>query len=186
MPDNVATREEILREIQKHDFEDLLFRMEAYASKLIGDRNLRCQPIDIVSDAIASIYDPDGGRVWNKGSHPEFGKFLASAVKSIVSNLWQKETNRSLIEKKIHNDRASLQQRNEIIEAVEVESIVKLLRAHVMSKDPDEIEEGLLECWIEDIRKPKEIATVLEVDVETINKATKRLRRKVVDFNHLA
>jgi len=140
---------------------------------------------DLAAEAITDTIQ--GTRVWNPQDDSDFPAFLRSVVDSKVSHLAKSLENRLSrrspaaqtdddppIEQLVRDPRGDPQTVHGNQEAAD--NFRAMIRAEILG---DDLAEGILNCLEQQITKPSEMAVLLDVTVEEINNAQKRLRRKV-------
>ena len=177
---NTSDRLELLR---TQDWEPIILRLTAYAvykvqrlswqtgkDDLPGGR----QPKDLASDAIKKVFE--GERSWDPTKQPDLLKHLRSIVDSLVSHLVES---------------AEHKQRRQIGDEVEKGGfdppdqhspipLDEIIAADVMGKlwdkaAGDEDLELVLYCIEEGLSKPIDISTTIQIPIDRIYKAKKKL-----------
>lgn len=174
-----ATKQEIQEHLLQVDLHKIIFKLERYAHNRINGMNLSVKAIDVVSDILLSIQEDYEGRLWNKTKYPKFERFLFEAVRSHISNSYDKHKNRQEAETGHLYSYQPASYQMEVLDEIDLQSAKKEALACVAELGGDAEEECILECWFDGITKPQEIAEFLGVPVEVIYNATKRLNRKV-------
>lgn len=171
---NIGTLKDVTEQLESLTLEKLFQELVNYAqNRMKGDDIIKAEEIvgDVFEKTILGV------RKWNK-TYP-FKSFLFLSVKSLVSQynnhfgdkymnfnydfeieeLSDSDFNQSEIEEDLKN------------------KISKKLKDNI--PPPDEIEEMVFECWMDGMKKSKEIADFWDIDIKEIYKATKRLERKL-------
>ena len=185
MESNHATREDVLKEFTRDDFEHIITKLEDYARSQIKGIDLGIDPSDIVSNVLLSVLEEESGRNWDRVKCPDFYWFLFWAVKSHIGNLRKKHQHKEVAQK----SHADIFQPTSIDLDVIEEMDFTTQKAHIYLRlkelGGDYIEELVLDCWFDDINKPQEIAYFLELTVAEVNNATKRIKRKLLPIQQL-
>ena len=138
---------------------------------------------DLAAEAITDVIE--GKRQWNSETDPDFLDYLCSVVDSKVSHLVVRTENRvtrrlaaasgvDLPESDVedpHPDPAT--------QVVNWESLAEFREAVLRGIPQDNLVEGIFDCLAAGMTKPADMAVLLETTVKEINKAQKRLKRKV-------
>ena len=171
---NIASPQEILKQLEAHDLSLLFNDLVGYAELIMWEGNL-VDAEKIVGDVFEKAII--GKRKWNK-AHP-FKRFLFGAVRSLVDN-----HNRRVGGSRIYCDRTTNIEelpQNDASDSIRMEYLIetstKILKGH--STPPDETELMLFESWASGITKPREVAEFWELEIEDVYKAVKRLKRKL-------
>lgn len=140
---------------------------------------------DLAADAIVDTIE--GTRVWDQEAEPDLYRFLRSVVDSKVNHLAESLENQLTrrLDPPGEGDTqpAAYQIADRAPDPATVCADRKALerfRALVLAViQGDKLAEGVFSCLEAEITKPSEMAVILEVRVEEINNAQKRLRRRV-------
>lgn len=156
--------------IQSVDMDDIIDRMNAYAiSRLrsVGAKDFNGkEPIDFVGDLLLKVME--GKRDWSK-AQCSFKEFLFGCLKSEISNFFRAHQS-------IYTDQLPLDLSDENSEVTERRThAIALLRRE--GADNDEL--AVLECWLDGVTKPSDIASELETEVKHIYNVIKRLERRL-------
>lgn len=173
-PENIATPEEILVQLETKEFPALLRDMTDYATNAIIDKN-REMAKDLASDLIFKYIR--GIRKWNK--ELTFRESLFGSLQSDVFN-YNRKLKRGRMKEVEEEDVISLEEDDphEKLGNAELKALaLKTLKAH--NPPPTTLEELLFESKMEGMIRSIEIAEFLGVDVKEIYKAEKRLERKM-------
>jgi len=138
-------------------------------------------PDEFAAGAIESFLD--GSRKWNKETEPDFLRFLFNVVDSKVSHLVESTENKK--SRRIGtSDRdsepafqvKSRAKRPDVVVADEEER-ENLHNAVISELDGDDMAASVFECYEAEITRPKEIAEMMDIRVDEVNNAKKRLAR---------
>ena len=177
---NIATLKEVTEQLNSHNLEILFMDLVDFAlNRMKGNDIIHAEKLvgDIFEKTVTGI------RKWNK-SHT-FKSFLFLAVKSLVS-----QSNDQFGEKvmafnyDIELEELSGSNSNDgsIMEELKTRLSEKL-KEHI--PPPDEIEEMVFECWMDEMKKPRDIAEFWKIDIKEVYKAIKRLERKLTPIREL-
>lgn len=172
---------------------DLVLRMRAFARERLGDYNDNHegqQKLDFVFNvfqkALADI------RKWDK-EKCDFENFLFGVLKSEISAYHEKAKRRKPQEEEDEKDESYILDIPVYSEEVGFDDLSfdeidnkKLKENYVtLLKDSgaSDLEMLIFECWCENIYKPNEISTFLEVDITEVYNAVKRLERRKGKLN---
>ncbi|MCB0632746.1 MAG: hypothetical protein R2824_24180 [Saprospiraceae bacterium] len=177
---DIATLEEIVEQLEALNlgglFKDLvtyaMYRMKGEsivdAEKLVGD---------VFEKTVTGV------RNWNKAY--TFKHFLFGSVKSLVSQ-YNDQFGQKVMDFNYEFEIEELSVPGKS-NSTDLEDLKKLLtqklKEHV--PPPDEIEEMIFECWLDEITRPREIAEFWGLDITEIYKAKKRLERKLGPIREL-
>lgn len=145
-------------------------------------------PEDIASDVIVAVLEcKDGKRVWNGERYPDFLEFLQSVADSKISALVRSKENRETRHvEPVDDDDTSEEERtfvfkeagpDQLVEDAEWKENFREALANELSDDS--ISLGLFDCLDAGFKDRSEIAAVLEVSVNDVYNAQKRLERKI-------
>jgi hypothetical protein len=140
-------------------------------------------PADLAAQAVTDFLE--GRRRWNREAEPEFLEFLKGVVDSCVSHLATRLENR--VSRRIEDDPVTgdllLEVRGREVDPATLcmdKNALEKFRATILKDvSGDKLAERLFECLDAEITKPSEIAEMLDVTVQEVNNAQKRLRRVV-------
>jgi DNA-directed RNA polymerase specialized sigma24 family protein len=171
---NIATLKEVTEQLNTHNLELLFKDLVVFAlNRMKGSDIIQAEKLvgDIFEKTVTGI------RKWNK-SH-SFKSFLFLAVKSLVSQYNDQFGEKAMnfnydFELEELSDTNSSE--SSIIEGLKTK-LSETLKRHI--PPPDEIEEMVFECWMDEMKKPKDIAEFWEIEVTEVYKAIKRLERKL-------
>ena len=170
---DIATEHEVLEQLATLDLEKIYWALVHFAMDIMIGGNFS-HGEEIVDRVFEKVVN--GVRKWNK--EYSFQSFLFGAVRSLVYQ-YNRRTKLGPYfpgQPDIENisDPADIDQQrlNELRELC-----MTTLKQHV--PPPDEVEELIFECWLNEITKPRDIAEFLELDVNDIYNGTKRLKRKI-------
>jgi len=184
---------EIHAELDKADWQEISLHLLQFAvskAKMLRAMGVvDVGPEDLIQQAISLAYGvgPNNTyRNWNKEVYPDLASFLRSVIKSIVSH--KKEHRQKFKTETIDNnlgDKEIKSMSPETPEALVIKNqdfsnIKKAIYERV--KGDEEIEMVLL-CFEEGISKPQDIAKEIGYDINKVNNALKRLRRKTKDLD---
>ena len=179
MESNYATQQEIQEQLARADLSTLILKLEAYAHGHIKGMGLSIEAIDAVYDVLLGVQKEESGRNWDKSKCPQFDRFLFGAVKSHISNAYKKHKNNKTAELGHMTAYQSISVEMEVLEEIDLAAAKKQALACLQELGGDAEEECVFECWCDGTDKPQEIAEFLNVPVEIIYSATKRLKRKL-------
>lgn len=184
---------EIRAELDKADWKEIslqLLRFAASKAKMLRAIGVAdAGPEDLIQQAISLAYGvgPNNTyRNWNKDVYPDLASFLFSVIKSIVSH--KKEHAEKFRTKTIDNDLGdkeikSLSPESPEALVIKEQNFADLKMAiYERAKGDEEIEMVLL-CLEDGISKPQDIAKEIGYDINKVNNALKRLRRKTKDLD---
>ena len=144
-------------------------------------------PADIVQKAIADVFD--GKRIYNKNAYPSFYAFLRSVVDSLTSNLYKKIRRQQTKEVRIpqkhdsesHPYAIGLKSTAPDPAGVTATSELYLKVKNLLTEElaNDRVVMGVLECLEAGINKRSEMADYLDVNMQEIDNARKRLQRVI-------
>lgn len=159
-----------------HDMDDLIDRMTIYADdhlKCFGIKDLQgIQAVDIVQEVLLKV--SEGDRDWGKAKCT-FPEFLFGCLKSHLSAFQKKIKPRfanEIPDKASHNGSDPDALRNFAIERLKAQGA-------------DENELLIFDCFTDGINKPSDLLSELNLDINTINNAIKRLRRKLTNLGQI-
>ncbi len=157
--------------LQNNDMNEIMDSMTAYVYgriKTIGLKDLEGKtPEDFVAEVLMKV--AEGERDWLKAKC-SFKEFLFGCLRSHLYSFFKS------FEQKFEEEFLDI----ESGAASENESELKQIAIQKLKEDgADQDEIDVFECWIEDMRKPAEIAEYLEKNVKEIYNITKRLERKM-------
>lgn len=141
---------------------------------------------DLASDAITDAIQ--GTRVWNPDGDDDFPAFLRSVVDSKVSHLANRRENKASRRPQAAGaedgsdpvEQTVPDPRGDPVTVLGDEETADKFRALVRAEiQGDALAQSILDCLNEGITKPSDMSVLLDVPVEEINNAQKRLRRKV-------
>jgi len=171
---DIATPSEIIEQLESFNLELLFKDLVNYALNRMKGNNI-IDAEEIVGDVFEKVVS--GVRNWKK--EKTFKHFLFESVKSLVSQYngrfgkkikdfdYNFEFNQLLDDSS--NDSEQLEEL--------IKKVTEKLENHI--PPPDEIEKMVFECWINEIRKPREVKEFWELDIKDVRKAIKRLERKL-------
>lgn len=193
---------EVTEKIGRELDDELIFRLIAYArfkaSKIhwqgmIGNPMPKgLTPKDVVSDAIKKTYS--GERQWNPEKEPSLFKFLCSVIDSSINHIanWKENTNtqseslisNSHMEKSPllsipHNDPSP---ESVLINSEEDKKIDNFLWGFHSFLDESSELQTYLECVIDGLEKPREIAEAMGIKTKEVNNLKKRMKRKLIFY----
>jgi hypothetical protein len=181
--------------LSDEEWGELLERLTLYAAyKMIrlywrGVRGSRggktpggLEPQDLAAEAVLSVID--GTRTWNHDVAPDLLGFLRGVVDSKISHLVESLENR--VTRRANPSGCGSANPGTIetgIDPVEVSADAeyqeRFRRLVTKAISGDKLVFKVFECLQAEITKPADMAVVLDVEVQQINNAQKRLRRKV-------
>lgn len=180
MESTYATRQEILEQFTKSDFNKIILKLEVYARGRIQNMGLSVEAIDLVYDVLLGIQESEGGRNWNKSICPQFDRFLFGCLKSHISNEWKKLKKKNVAEPGHVESYQSASIEVTVVEEIDFDTARRSALELIQELGGNVEEEFVFECWCDGMDKPQEIAELLGVSVEVVYKATKRLERKLL------
>ena len=175
-----ATLKEVEEQLNTINLE-LLFRdLVNYAfNKMKGNDVIEAERIvgDIFEKTVT------GKRNWDK--EYSFKSFLFLSVKSLVNQHNIKfDKNGKEFNREIELDEVNVTDSDDSTITEELKNeLSEKLKQNI--PPPDEIEEMVFECWMDEMKKPRDIAEFWELDVKEIYKAIKRLERKLNPIREL-
>lgn len=178
MESNYATPLQIQEQLVRADLDGLVLKLEAYAYGLIKGMGLSIEAFDIVYDVLLSIQEDGSGRRWDKAKCPQFDQFLFGSVKSHIHNSYKKHKNNK---EALNGHVTSYQSPScemDVPDEIDFNTVKQEAITYLRELGADAEEECVFECWCDGTDKPQEVANFLGVPVETVNNATKRLKRK--------
>ena len=183
---------EVRKELDATNWEEIWPRLLKYAEsrarkfRLLGITDL--DPHDLVARAIALAYGTGPNksyRNWNKQKYQDLTHFLISVIKSITSHTYDQFY-------PIQKDSVSLDatpvETGELVPLspkspetllVEETDYLKLKQSIQEAIKGDEELELIFVCFEDGIAKPREISAETGYEIEKVNNALKRLRRKM-------
>jgi hypothetical protein len=182
----------IREELEKADWKEISFKLLWYATskakmlRAIGIADV--DPEDLIQEAISLAYGVgpnDTYRNWNKELYPDLVGFLISVIKSIVSH--KKENREKFKTQTIDDDFGDkdlkpLSPENPEELVTKKHDLAKLKQAIYERVKGDEEVGMVLLCFEDRISKPQQIAEETDYDINRINNALRRLRRKTKDL----
>lgn len=172
-----VSEKEIQQQILAADLETLITRLEGFAYTLISNSPLKTEPIDLVMDVILKVQTLE--RKWYKDQCPNFSRFMFITVKFHFLNELKKKQNRLEAEEGHTYSFWMNPKKNTPDEKLDYDIIKKKSLEELSKLDPSIEEESIFECWTDGICEPRMIADFLEIPVESVYNATKRLNRKL-------
>ena len=172
-----ASEKEIQQQLLAVDLETLIIRLEGFAYTLISNTPLKIEPIDLVMDVVLKIQTLE--RKWYKNKCPDFKRFLFITIKGHFLNEVKKNCNRWEAEDGYTYSFLINQNNHSPDKKLDYNTIKKKSLEELSKLDPTIEEELLFECWIDGITKPNSVADFLEIPVEEIYNATRRLKNKL-------
>ncbi len=177
---NIATLKEVTEQLNAHNLELLFKDLVHYAlNRMKGNDIIQAEKLvgDIFEKTVMGV------RKWNKSY--TFKSFLFLAVKGLVYQYNKQFGEKSMdfnydfeLEELLASDS------NESTELEDLKTkLSQKLKEHI--PPPDEIEEMVFECWMDEMKKPREIAEFWKIDVKEVYKAIKRLERKLNPIREL-
>ncbi len=177
---NIATLKEVTEQLEAHNLEILIKDLVEYALyKMKGDDIIYAEKLvgDVLEKTVTGV------RKWNKSY--SFRRFLFLAVKSLV-NQYNNQFGGKVIDFNYDFELEELSDSSSD-DSVAIEELKnklsKKLKEHI--PPPDEIEEMVFECWMNEMKKPRDIAEFWGINVKEIYKAIKRLERKLKPIREL-
>ena len=175
---NIATLKEVTEQLEAHNLELLFKDLVNYAlNRMKGDDIIHAEKLvgDIFEKTVTGV------RKWNKSY--TFKSFLFLAVKSLVS-----QYNDQFGEKAMDfNHGVGLEEFSDSDDSAITEKLKtqlsKKLKEHI--PPPDEIEEMVFDCWMDEMKKPRDIAEFWGIEINEVYKAVKRLERKLNPIREL-
>ncbi len=171
---NIATPAEVLEQLEALNLEILFNDLVSYAMfKMKGESIVEAEKLvgDVFEKAISGV------RKWNK-SHT-FKEFLFGAVKSLVSH-YNNQYGKKIMDidhnKEVKDMPDNLGSHSGNLDGI-IKKITEILKNHI--PPPDETELKLFECWVCEIKKPRDVADFCDLDIKEVYKAVKRLERKL-------
>lgn len=170
----IATLKEITEQLETLNLEILFRDLVNYAlSRMKGEDVIHAEKIvgDVFEKTITGI------RKWNKSY--SFKRFLFGSVKSLV-NQYNKQFGEKVFNFNYDFSIDELIQTNSIHSANTEKLKIKL--SQILKENvppPDEIEEMVFESWMDEMKKPRDIAKFWNKDINEVYKAIKRLERKL-------
>lgn len=177
---NIATLKEVVEQLEAHNLELLINDLVEYAlNRMKGDDIIYAEKI------VEDIFErtAEGVRKWNKSY--SFKSFLFLAVKGLVYQ-YNKQFGKKVMDFNydFELEQLSCSNSNESTATEELKNkLSEKLKEHV--PPPDEIELMIFECWMDEMKKPGDIAEFWEIDVKEVYKAVKRLERKLNPIREL-
>lgn len=158
--------------IQSVDMDEVINRLNAYAYSVLKSMRVKDfagkEPIDFVGDVLLKVIEEK--RDWNKAKC-SFTEFLFGCLRSEIYNFFKTHKYHFVDElpEIISTDQLSNieYEKNKVIEVLKLDGITD-----------DEI--LVFECWMDGLKKPREIAKDLGVDVKEVYNITKRLERRLI------
>lgn len=141
---------------------------------------------DLAADAIIDLLE--GRRVWDFSRNPDLLDWLRDVIDSKVSHLVECKENRVLRRFLAEMNEAEITavsrssaatQRPPDVELAEADDIKELCESIRVEFAGDDVASRLFRCCVDGVSKPAEMAVALELPVQTIYDAQKRLRRGV-------
>lgn len=158
--------------LDAHDWEPTITRLTAYVIMICRFRRYRLpvhlQPEDIVVDAIDKVYS--GERNWEPSRDADLGKYMASVVKSMMSNLIESKQLPTT-----DLDSATVAEEVQSYHSLEYEDLNKRI-VEAVRNEPDL---ALIFKALKEGFRPREIAEEYHLDIRIVNNAQKRLRTLV-------
>ena len=185
-----------IAELTKEQLQEYLERLALYALRKFrflgwAAKHTDCAgpggkgPEDIASEVITKVLN--GNRSYNPEKYPLFLDFLTSIVDSRISHLANSFERKKMVPLPITtNEQGDCEEIEfegkeatpaKICVHKDIAEKVKIILAEEFKDDP--VVNGLLECLGADIKKPAEIAELLEIDIKEIYNAQKRLQRAI-------
>ncbi len=171
---NIASLKEVTEQLETVNLESLFRDLVEYALyKMKGNNIVAAEKLvgDVFEKTVTGV------RKWNMDY--SFRKFLFLSVKSLVSQF-----NIQFGEKEMdfnydfEIEQLSDSDSNESIIIEELKTkLSEKLKKH--NPPPDEIEQMVFESWMDNMKKPREIADFWKIDIIEVYKAVKRLQRKM-------
>ncbi len=178
---------ETLDALNDQSWPEIILKLKGYAinkvHRLIWRRGRQSLPIgyetaDLANKAIEQVWL--GERKWNREKQPDLLKFLMNAVDSIVNNLvecaehkYMSNSSADEIHEKNHPALAT-----PIVDCDNKIDYPKLFRAiHTCAKGDEDLE--LILLYLEEGKKPKEIADECGLEREKVYQLIRKLKRRV-------
>jgi hypothetical protein len=158
--------------LDAHDWQPTITRLVAYVVMLCRLHQYKLpgqtQPEDVVVEAIEKVYG--GERNWDPEKDKDLGRYMASVVKSMMSNLMESKQLRTVdvnsvtipISESVHPQLEYEELNNRIVESVR--------------KDP---ELAIVFKALKDGFRPIDISREYSLDIEIVRSAQKKLRTLV-------
>ena len=177
---NIATLKEVMEQLNAHNLELLFNDLVDFAlNRMKGNDIIHAEKLvgDIFEKTVTGI------RKWNK-SH-SFKSFLFLAVKSLVSQYNDQFEGKAMdFNYDIELEKLSGSDSNDSSITEELKTkLSEKLKEHI--PPPGEIEEMVFECWMDEMKKPRDIAEFWKIDIKEVYKAIKRLERKLNPIREL-
>jgi len=172
---NIASLHEVVQQLEQVNLAALYRKLVSFAKDRMEGQNIvnAEELVDRVFEKVIS-----GTRNWDKNSYDSFEHFLFGAVRSLVYSYNKSSKHLKHFDRDFNWENLPAVTSEDEEKLEELRSLtMKILKNH--NPPPDELEELVFECWLDGIRKPKEVAKFLEVDINEVNKAYKRLKRKM-------
>jgi len=186
--------------LEAHNWSDTIPRLIKYARSRIsqgtvcGDRGRKVvngkTAEDFAMDAIAKVYS--GDRQWDSQSYPDLLVVLLGIVKSEISHVFEGKENRTVVSLNINSefDEDPIQQIPDFSNSPDGALIAEERRKEdeeyvyglidFLADDKPLI--GIVECIMEGITKPKEMADKMKVGVQEIYNLKKRMGRRLREY----
>lgn len=200
IPDNIR------RLLEEHGWGDTMPRLLKFAISRIrrlswygkrgGEVAISRMAQDFVMDAIAKVYA--GERKWNPETCPDLLKYLIWVIHSDTNHAAQSSENKSTIERD-DKDEFIKQEMEKFLE--QMQQFIPLPGDYLLKEEQRQQDEeylsgfidfldddrplvGIVECIMDGIEKPRDMATKLGVGVQEIYHMKKRLRRRLKEYQN--
>lgn len=189
----IASKKEILEQLESIDVNELLDRMENYVRTRFYNKSEKEREgfdyLDFCYEVIVKACT--GVRNWDK-EKTNFENFIFGALKSDLYNFFRKQKikNGEIEEESIEQE-IYLTEVSDFIELNEIESkdeppdidFIDVSQDALMflsEQGADKLELEIFECWLSGYYKPKEIAELCNLTTTEVNNAVKKLSRKTI------
>jgi len=171
---NIVSLKEIEEQLKTLNLEVLIKDLVDFAL-----RRMKGEDIIYAEKIVSDVLEKTVTRVrkWNKSY--SFKSFLFLSVKSLVNQYNNKvgekniEFNHDIDLEELSNSGTD----NSIVTEDLKNKLSEKLKENI--PPPNEIEEMVFECWMDEMKKPRDIAELWDIDVKEVYKAIKRLERKL-------
>jgi len=164
--------------MQAVNWDELIDALNAYAISRLKSDNIKNfegkEAIDFVGDVILKVME--GKRDWNK-AQCSFREFLFGCLRSEISNFFETS-------KKCKN--GEFEENSTVQNTENIEDNRKQISELLKLKGADDDELTVFECWMDGIKKPRDIAEDLGVNVKEIYNISKRLEKRIEKIKTLA
>jgi predicted DNA-binding protein YlxM (UPF0122 family) len=173
---NYLSTEELLLKLKEQDWGTIIKRLEAYSIIKIKKHSFEFtydtiqEAIDIAHEAIRLLWTEE--RKWDINYYPDVYYFLKGVVDSLVSNYFKKLTKYKKIE---INENIG----DSTFDNTEVKYDAEQIKKIIGNSFKDDSLAGIIFDCISEGYKPKEISEELDIDINDVYNAIKRVNRKI-------